>query len=315
MPWGDDSPKLQKPLALAGATDFVTSAGTPASFPPEQRVEVAFAGRSNVGKSSLLNSLAQIEVANVEDKPGVTQTINFFHIGKAPAELCLVDLPGYGFAYAKEEKVDEWTSCIHDYLSGRKALKRVYMVIDSRHGLKESDRRVGAMLTAHAIKYQVVMTKTDLVKPIVLAKMYWQVHSEVKEWKHCLPDVAMVSSRTSAGMDDLRERVAQALPGYKADVGNRRRLAGAASRLASGSEPQQQEHRWEQKGKGNGSNREESWGQEDRGGGKEGKGKGGQRERDLRRGWGRGAPRGSEGSKAQTHKSRRGRKGYAGSTE
>ena len=154
-------------LLFAGACDFVAGAATVAQLPPLGLPEVAFAGRSNVGKSSLINALTgRKALARVSHTPGRTQQINFFSLAD---RLMLVDLPGYGYAAVSKQKVANWTGLIEDYLKGRPQLKRVCLLIDARHGLKETDKAAMELMDSSAVVYQVVLTKADKLKPGPLA--------------------------------------------------------------------------------------------------------------------------------------------------
>ncbi|KAG6739044.1 hypothetical protein POTOM_058681 [Populus tomentosa] len=171
------------------------------SFPPPGLPEIAFAGRSNVGKSSLLNSLTrQWGVARTSDKPGLTQTINFFELGN----VCLVDLPGYGFAYAKEEVKDSWEELVKEYVSMRVNLKRVCLLIDTKWGMKPRDHELIDLMERYQTKYQVVMTKTDLVFPIDVARRAMQIEESLKANKSLVQPVMMVSSKSGAGIRSVR---------------------------------------------------------------------------------------------------------------
>ncbi|KAH8479971.1 hypothetical protein H0E87_030250 [Populus deltoides] len=165
---------------------FFAAAKVSSSFPPPGLPEIAFAGRSNVGKSSLLNSLTrQWGVARTSDKPGLTQTINFFELGN----VCLVDLPGYGFAYAKEEVKDSWEELVKEYVSMRVNLKRVCLLIDTKWGMKPRDRELIDLMERYQTKYQVVMTKTDLVFPIDVARRAMQIEESLKANKSLVQPV------------------------------------------------------------------------------------------------------------------------------
>lgn len=180
-------------------------------------VEVAFAGRSNVGKSSLLNATTLSSVVKSANFPGVTQDITCYRLGHAEAKLHLVDLPGYGYADAKPAKVEQWNVLMDDYVAtrGRKRLKRVYLVCDARHGLKQSDREFMALLSRSNVSWTVVMTKTDTMKPAVLAKRWWHVNEEVARTKGAanikgpFQRVHMLSSRTGAGVAELTREIYQ----------------------------------------------------------------------------------------------------------
>ncbi|XP_071742452.1 uncharacterized protein [Rutidosis leptorrhynchoides] len=153
--------------------DFFAAAKVSSSFPPPDLPEIAFAGRSNVGKSSLLNSLTrQWGVVRTSDKPGLTQTINFFNLG---SKLCLIDLPGYGFAYAKEEVKESWEELVKDYVSTREGLKRVCLLIDTKWGMKPRDHELVDLMERSKTKYQIVLTKTDLDFPVNVARRAMQI--------------------------------------------------------------------------------------------------------------------------------------------
>ncbi|XP_010253151.1 PREDICTED: uncharacterized protein LOC104594530 isoform X2 [Nelumbo nucifera] len=158
---------------------FFAAAKVSSSFPPPDLPEIAFAGRSNVGKSSLLNALTrQWGVVRTSDKPGLTQTINFFKLG---SKLCLVDLPGYGFAYAKEEVKEAWEELVKEYVSTRIGLKRVCLLIDTKWGMKPRDHELINLMERSQTKYQIVLTKTDVVFPIDVARRAMQIEEGFHE--------------------------------------------------------------------------------------------------------------------------------------
>ncbi|KAJ0956691.1 putative small GTP-binding protein [Helianthus annuus] len=172
------------------------------SFPSHDLPEIAFAGRSNVGKSSLLNSLTrQWGVVRTSDKPGLTQTINFFNLGP---KLCLVDLPGYGFAYAKEEVKESWEELVKEYVSTREELKRVCLLIDTKWGMKPRDHELVDLMERSKTKYQIVLTKTDLSFPVDVARRAMQIEESLKTKKSAIQPLMMVSSKTGAGIRSLR---------------------------------------------------------------------------------------------------------------
>ncbi|XP_065847209.1 GTP-binding protein At2g22870 [Euphorbia lathyris] len=182
--------------------EFFAAAKVSSSFPPPDLPEIAFAGRSNVGKSSMLNALTrQWGVARTSDKPGLTQTINFFKLGP---KVCLVDLPGYGFAYAKEEVKDAWEDLVKEYVSTRVGLKRVCLLIDTKWGMKPRDYELIRLMERSETKYQVVLTKTDVVFPIDVARRAMQIEESLKANKSIVQPVMMVSSRSGAGIRSLR---------------------------------------------------------------------------------------------------------------
>ncbi|KAI7753451.1 hypothetical protein M8C21_007446 [Ambrosia artemisiifolia] len=182
---------------------FFAAAKVSSSFPSPDLPEIAFAGRSNVGKSSLLNSLTrQWGVVRTSDKPGLTQTINFFNLGP---KLCLVDLPGYGFAYAKEEVKESWEELVKEYVSTREGLKRVCLLIDTKWGMKPRDHELVDLMERSKTKYQIVLTKTDLAFPIDVARRAMQIEEvSLKTKKSAIQPLMMVSSKTGAGIRSLR---------------------------------------------------------------------------------------------------------------
>ncbi|KAM7259000.1 hypothetical protein ACFE04_014741 [Oxalis oulophora] len=181
---------------------FFAAAKVSSSFPPADLPEIAFAGRSNVGKSSLLNSLTrQWGVVRTSDKPGHTQTINFFNLG---SKVCLVDLPGYGFAYAKEEVKDAWEDLVKEYVSMRVGLKRVCLLIDTQWGMKPRDHELIDLMERYQTKYQIVLTKTDNVFPIDVARRAMQIEESLKTHKSAVQPLMMVSSKSGAGIQSLR---------------------------------------------------------------------------------------------------------------
>ncbi|CAO3613130.1 unnamed protein product [Cunninghamella echinulata] len=183
---------------------FFAGAKTPSSFPPENMEEIGFVGRSNVGKSSLLNSLASTTIVRTSDKPGLTQQINFFNVGRL---FTMVDMPGYGFAFVDENERKQWRGLMEDYITKRKVLKRLYVVIDARHGLKLPDIEFLQMLDRNKVKFQIVMTKSDLPVLPVLAKRIMVVKENIEKYHNAVKDVIVVSSKSGAGINQMRKEM------------------------------------------------------------------------------------------------------------
>ena len=186
---------------------FLTAAASLDSLPPSGGVEIAFAGRSNVGKSSLINALTSRKaLARTSHTPGRTQELIFF-AGSGP--LMLVDMPGYGYAAAPKNKIAEWTALIRAYLRGRASLARVYVLVDARHGLKSADEEVLDLLDEAAVSYEIVLTKADEVKPAALADTVGGVEAALRPRPAAFPGVLATSARTGAGLAELRAAVAR----------------------------------------------------------------------------------------------------------
>jgi GTP-binding protein len=192
---------------FAGEWRFLSAAGSLASLPPMAGPEVAFAGRSNVGKSSLINALTgRRALARTSNTPGRTQELIFFG---SSVPLVLVDLPGYGFAAAAKGKVAAWTRLIHDYLRGRAALARVYVLIDARHGLKATDDAILDTLSQAAVSHQIVLTKSDEVSAAQLAAGTAALNAAMLKRPAAFPQVLATSARTGVGMAELRAAIAR----------------------------------------------------------------------------------------------------------
>src|SRR5580704_17950378 len=194
---------------FAGAWDFISAAGGLDSVPTMSGPEIAFAGRSNVGKSSLINALTgRRALARTSNTPGRTQQLIFFG---GSAQLVLTDMPGYGYAAVAKSKVAAWTDLIHDYLRGRATLARVYVLIDARHGLKDVDDTILDTLSKAAVSHEIVLTKCDQVEEAALAERVEAVKAAVRRRPAAFPDLIATSARTSAGIDQLRAAVARLL--------------------------------------------------------------------------------------------------------
>jgi GTP-binding protein len=195
---------------FAGPVEFLKSAPSLQFLPDPDFPEIAFAGRSNVGKSSLLNALTNRNgLARTSNTPGRTQELNFFDVGR-PTQLRLVDMPGYGFAEAPKPLVKRWRFLVNDYLRGRAVLKRAVVLIDSRHGLKPVDREVMAMLDEAAVSYQLVLTKADKVKPSALKTILAETATEAVKHPAAHPELIATSSETGAGIAELRTMILEA---------------------------------------------------------------------------------------------------------
>jgi GTP-binding protein len=194
-------------LLFARDWNFAWAAPSLTALPPMQGMEIAFAGRSNVGKSSLINALTgRKALARTSHTPGRTQELIFF---TAPGDLRLVDMPGYGYAAVSKSKVKAWTGLIHDYLRGRANLGRVYVLVDARHGLKETDGAVLDTLGTAAVSHQIVLTKADQVKPAELAERIGATKAALARRPAAFPEVLATSSRSAEGTAELRAAVAR----------------------------------------------------------------------------------------------------------
>ncbi len=200
---------------FSGPVTFLKSAPALKFLPDPQVPEIAFAGRSNVGKSSLLNALTgRKAIARTSVTPGRTQELNFFDVGDIEAGLPLfrlVDMPGYGFARAPLKVVQQWRYLVNDYLRGRAVLKRTLLLVDARHGIKPVDGEMMRMLDEAAVSYRIVLTKADKIKPSELAETLAATIAEARKHAAAHPQVLTTSAETKAGIDELRAAVLEAV--------------------------------------------------------------------------------------------------------
>jgi len=182
-------------------------------LPSADRPEIAFAGRSNVGKSSLINALVrQGGLARTSNTPGRTQELNYFKSDGDP--FYIVDMPGYGYARAPVDKVAAWGALVTDYLRGRTTLARVFLLIDSRHGIKPTDKQVAEILDDAAVTYQVVLTKGDKIKPHELEKVTEETAAALAKYPAAFPEVIVTSAEKGVGIPELRATIAGILADY-----------------------------------------------------------------------------------------------------
>ena len=200
-------------LLFAREWTFVRGSPDLDHLPPDDRPEIAFAGRSNVGKSSLINGLVgQSNLARASNTPGRTQELNFF---TDPAHgLFLVDMPGYGFAEAPKAKVLAWNEVLRGFLAGRRTLLRTFVLIDSRHGLKETDKDILKLLDGTAVSYQVILTKADKISQSALEKTISQVTTALAKHPAAHPQVIATSAEKGLGLDVLRGTIAQLMAAH-----------------------------------------------------------------------------------------------------
>jgi len=193
-------------LLFARGADFVKGVVAMDGLPPADRLEICFAGRSNVGKSSLINALTgRKNLARASNTPGRTQEINFFTLGESHY---VVDLPGYGYAEAPVAVVEKWQKLLKTYLSGRVSLRRAFVLIDTRHGIKTVDDEIMTLLDQSAVTFQVVMTKADKVKEAERDKILAQVRKALSKHPAAYPELLMTSSEKGLGIENLRALIA-----------------------------------------------------------------------------------------------------------
>jgi GTP-binding protein len=201
-------------LLFSGPCEFIFASAKSDDLPPLGPPEIAFAGRSNVGKSSLLNALTNRKtLARVSHTPGRTQQLNFFALGGEPGKepLRLVDMPGYGYAAVSKGKVASWTKLMHDYLRGRASLARVFVLIDGRRGIKETDEEMFDLLDRSAVSYQIVLTKLDQLKASERAAIAAETQAKLAKRPAAHPQLIFTSSQTGEGIAELRAAAARLL--------------------------------------------------------------------------------------------------------
>lgn len=193
-------------VLFAGPCDFMLGVAALEQLPETNRPEIAFAGRSNVGKSSLVNALTgRKTLARTSNTPGRTQQLNFFNLGDV---LNIVDMPGYGYAKVSKTQIADWTKLIFQYLRGRPNLRCVFVLIDARHGIKDSDLELMEMLDEAAVSYRVVLTKTDKLKTQEREKIEQQTLEALKKRAAAFPAVTLTSAEKGAGIPELRAVIA-----------------------------------------------------------------------------------------------------------
>ena len=202
----DDIMREKGRIMFAGETDFVKGVVAMDGLPDPDRPEVCFAGRSNVGKSSLINALTGRKgLARASNTPGRTQEINYFTVGESHF---LVDLPGYGYANAPIPVVEKWQRLLKNSLRGRVTLRRAFVLVDARHGIKPVDEEIMALLASAAVTFQCVMTKTDKLKKGELEKVLTQVREKLQKFPSAYPEMVLTSSEKGEGIETLRAIIA-----------------------------------------------------------------------------------------------------------
>ncbi|HRK97599.1 MAG: YihA family ribosome biogenesis GTP-binding protein [Alphaproteobacteria bacterium] len=197
-----DNPIIRK--VFGGSCDFRLGIANLVQLPPSHIPEIAFAGRSNVGKSSLINAVMGRKIAHVSHTPGRTQQLNFFDVGD---HFWLVDMPGYGYAKVSKSLKDNWNKVLRDYLRGRPNLRVVFLLIDSRHGLKENDLEMMKMLDQSAVSYRIILTKADEPKKADLEATKALIEEKLKKHPAAFPEAFPVSSWKKTGIEELQEMI------------------------------------------------------------------------------------------------------------
>jgi len=202
-------------LLFAQECEFLLGVAGLDQLPPDDAVEISFAGRSNVGKSSLLNALTgRNSLARTSNTPGRTQQINFFFLGKRDGlGLYLSDLPGYGYAKVSKSLVKEWTKLLKSYLQGRTNLRRAFVLVDARHGIKDSDREIMDLMDKSAVSYQVILTKADKMKKAEREKILEKTRAAIQKNVAAHPEVILTSSVKGEGIEELRASIAELAAG------------------------------------------------------------------------------------------------------
>lgn len=196
---------------FAGTCDFVLGVAELTQLPDGDRPEVAFAGRSNVGKSSLINALTgRKNLARTSNTPGRTQQLNFFDLGGV---FYLVDLPGYGYAKVSKSQKNEWNKVLRDYMRGRAMLRCVFVLIDARHGIKENDLEIMKLLDEAAVPYRIVLTKADKCKDQALAALEEKITTILKSHAAAFPEILYTSAEKKSGLEELRAQVLRVIAG------------------------------------------------------------------------------------------------------
>jgi GTP-binding protein len=198
-------------LLFAREAEFIIGAAELQQLPEGDRLEICFAGRSNVGKSSLINALTgRKNLARASNTPGRTQQLNYFALNHPDiAKLYMVDLPGYGYAKAPKSEVERWQGVLRGYLSGRASLRRCFLLIDSRHGIKAVDQEIMEMLDVAAVSYQIVLTKADKIKAAAMDKVIEETARAIAKRPAAYPQMIVTSAEQQEGIGDLRAAVAR----------------------------------------------------------------------------------------------------------